>query len=319
MTAGTAPPPPEASRREPDEQQATPPAAARFRPDIVWAGLTLPLASLAAAGLSVALFVQMLVMTARQREDFLIGNALLSTARDEMVWTVLGGAGVPLLVAALALLLGRGRAVPLVERAARVLAALIPACLLPALFNVRFSHQNQLTYLLVLGGFVLMFEPLLRHSLQALPTIEFWGRLQEEARSLRRLPLPPSRVFFFALVCLASAGYATYFGYYTILNHHRTGTTASISGSTTTLWAYNALHGRPFVSPVRSDQRRGTTSAGHAEFAMFLFVPFFAIHPGPETMLIFQAVGLRVRRRPCTCSLRRRCRGRWPSRSPSLI
>ncbi|MEO5767841.1 MAG: DUF2079 domain-containing protein [Polyangia bacterium] len=287
---GTAPPA-EPSRQPDEQQQATPPAAARFRPPIAWERLTLPLAGLAAAGVSVTLFVQTLVMTARQREDFLIGNALVSTARDALVSTVLGGAGVPLLAAAVALLLGRGRAVPPVERAARMVAALIPACLLPALFNVRFSHQNQLTYLLVLGAFVLMFEPLLRSSLQVLPTMNFWGRLQEEARSLRRLPWPSSRVFFFALVCLASAGYATYVGYYTILNHHRLGTTAFDLGIYDNLM-YNALHGRPFVSPVLFGPAGGNYLAGHAEFAMLLFVPFYAIHPGPETMLIIQAVVL---------------------------
>ena len=105
------------------------------------------------------------------------------------------------------------------------------------------------------------------------------------------LPLPSSRVFFFALVCLAAAGYAAYVAFYTIRNHQRLGTTAFDLGIYDNLM-YNAMHGRPFESPVLFGPAGGNYIAGHAEFAMLLFVPFYAIRPGPETMLIIQAVVL---------------------------
>jgi uncharacterized membrane protein len=116
-----------------------------------------------------------------------------------------------------------------------------------------------------------------------------FARLRADARCLRRLPLPSARVFFFVLVCLAAAGYATYVAFFTIRNHHRLGTTAFDLGIYDNLM-YNAMHGRLFHSPVLFGPAGGNYLAGHAEFAMLLFVPLYAIRPGPETMLIIQAV-----------------------------
>lgn len=266
-------------------------ATASARPDILWQRLALPFASLGGAGLSVALLLQTLGMSSHQRDQFLTGNGLPTSARGEMVSWALAGAVLPIVAAMMGLVFRRGAAVPALERVARLASVFLPACLLPAIFNVPFSHQNQLTYLLVLATFTLMLEPLLRRELETLPRLNRLTWLMGEPRSLRRLLLPSSRTFFFAVVFLASAGYAAYVGYYTILNHHRLGTTAFDLGIYDNLM-YNALHGHPFKSPVLFGPRGGNYLAGHAEFAMLLFVPFYAIHPGPETMLIIQALML---------------------------
>ena len=265
------------------------PNAPGDRRAIPWQRLTMPLITVAAAGISVALFLAMVAMEPEHRESFLTGNTLLTKTRDSLVSAVLLGAIVPLAAAFGALGARRARVVPALETAARRFGVLIPAFLLPAIFSVRFSHQSPLTYLLVLAAFVLMLEPLLRRGLETLPRRTDGARSFLDAIASRRLSLPSSRMAGLALVCVAAAGYTAYFSYFTILNHHRLGTAAFDLGIYDNLM-YNALHGHLFESPVLLVRNPGNYLAGHAEFAMLLFVPFYAIHPGPETMLIIQAV-----------------------------
>lgn len=266
-------------------------AAPRRREPIAWRRLALPVATLAAAGVSLVLFVRTLAMTQAVRDTFFTANALPAPARDAMTHALLIGGGVPVLATVIALVLGRGRAVSSLERMGRLLGPLVTLCLLPALFNVRFAHSNQLIYVVVLGTFVLMLEPLLRRSFAAAATFQPLALAAADARALGHRLLPPPRIFFFVLVVLASAGYAAYVAHFTIMHHHRLGTTAFDLGIYDNLM-YQALHGRPFVSPVLFGPAGGNYIAGHAEFAMLLFVPFYAIRPGPETMLIIQAVVL---------------------------
>jgi uncharacterized membrane protein len=55
---------------------------------------------------------------------------------------------------------------------------------------------------------------------------------------------------------------------------------------------YNVLEGHLFRSPVCFGLAKTSYIAGHAEFAMLLFVPFYAIKPGVDTMLVMQAAVL---------------------------
>jgi uncharacterized membrane protein len=273
------------------ELSISPVPAREERSPISWERLPLPLLTVWAATLSVVLFVQTVAMFPATRDQFLIGNSLGTLSRDAMVFSLLCAAAVPLVAAVLSLFAWRGRAVAWWEQAGRVSGPLIALCLLPALFSIKFSHQNQLIYLMVLAAFVLMFDPLLERSLEALSEITSATRFIRELRWVRGLPLPSARVSCFLIVVLASAGYAAYVGFYTIRNHHRLGTTAFDLGIYDNLM-YNALHGRLFKSPVLFGAAGGNYLAGHAEFAMLLFVPLYAIRPGPETMLIIQAVVL---------------------------
>ncbi|MES1165948.1 MAG: DUF2079 domain-containing protein, partial [Verrucomicrobiota bacterium] len=268
-----------------------PPRARAPRIPIAWDRVAVPLATLPAVGVSLVLFVQMLAMRSGTRDELLTSNALATPARDALLSSLLWGAVVPLVAVIAALVTGRGRSVPVLDRAARVLGPLVPFCLIPALFNVRFGHQNQLTYLIVLAAFVLTFEPLLRRSLEALPETKAFARFMDEMTWVRGLPLPSARVFFFCLVVAAAAGYTAYVAFFTIRNHHRLGTTAFDLGIYDNLM-YNAMHGRLFKSPVLFGPAGGNYLAGHAEFAMLLFVPLYAIRPGAETMLIIQAAVL---------------------------
>jgi uncharacterized membrane protein len=248
--------------------------------------LALALLTLAGVGFSLVLFAQIVTLGEQRRNDFLLGNGLWQSGRARLLVTLGVGALVPALAAAI-LLLRRPHLRPAVTRLARVLSPLLLIGLTPALFNLSLSHINQLHYLLLMSLVVLAGEPLGRASLASMAEWRWAG-----ARRLwQRLPRPSSRVFFVTIVLLAAAGYSVYVGYFTILNHRRLATTAFDLGIYDNL-LYNAMHGQLFRSPVLFGPAGGNYLAGHAEFAMLLFVPLYALKPGPETMLILQAAVL---------------------------
>ena len=99
-------------------------------------------------------------------------------------------------------------------------------------------------------------------------------------RLLRYLP---------AMLVLAGATfYAIYFSHYTLLNNRRLGTTAFDLGIHVN-WSFNALHGNPWRCPVLFGPDGGHFLGNHAIFAMFTWLPIYAIKPGPEVLLIFQS------------------------------
>jgi uncharacterized membrane protein len=91
------------------------------------------------------------------------------------------------------------------------------------------------------------------------------------------------------IVVLAAVAYAVTFSYYTLLNHRRFGTAAYDLGINVS-WCYNALQGDFFRSPVMFGPDGGSVMAGHAIFAMFIWLPLYALSPGAEVLLIYQSV-----------------------------
>jgi len=251
--------------------------------------LLLPALTLFLAGMSVMIAVRLLAMSPVARDAFLLRNALDSRARMSVTAWLLAGGFLPLAAAGAALVLKGRRVVPSIEQASEILAPAALACFLPALFSVTLSHANPLLYLLVVGAFGLAAVPLFRRSFVAMATASraplLAGALQRRLRGLGR---PSPAVFFFTLVVVASAAYAAFFSYFTILNHHRLGTTAFDLGIYNNLM-YNAIHGHPFRVPILFPAG-GNNLASHAEFGVLWFIPFYALHPGPETMLVAQAV-----------------------------
>ncbi|HEY8925323.1 MAG TPA: DUF2079 domain-containing protein [Polyangia bacterium] len=258
------------------------------RGPVRWGQLLLPALTLLLAGMSVMVAVRLIGMTPASRDAFLSQNALGPSARMSVVTWLLAGGLLPLAVAGAALVLKGRRALPVIERAAQIVAPATLACFLPALFSVKLSHKNQLLYLLVLGAFGLVAYPLLRRSyaaLEASPAVQLPGAL---VRTLRRLGRPSPRVFYFCLVLLASVAYSAYFGYFTILNHHRFQTAAFDLGIHDNLM-FNAMHGHPFRVPVLFPAG-GNNLASHAVFAVIWYAPLYALHPGPEMLLLSEAM-----------------------------
>jgi uncharacterized membrane protein len=260
-----------------------PPGETAPSPRLIWSRLALPAAKLAAAGFSVTLFVQLCLLRPATRIEFVLHNTLGKVPRLRLLVS-LGVAMFTPLVLALPLLARRPRDTRRFEEAAALVAPASLLFLLVPLTSLIFS-ENQLGYLLTLTAFVLIAEPLLRRSIEA----GHWWR--------RRLFLPGqvdrarwwSRPWVpFCVVTAAALAYGVINSHYTIVTHHRLGTTAFDLGIYDNLM-FNAMHGHLFRSPVLFGPAGGNYLAGHAEFVMLLFVPLYAIHPGPETLLVIQS------------------------------
>lgn len=267
----------------PDSGDPLQPATTR----IDWSRLALPAIKLAAAGFSITLFIQLCVMRLSTRIEFLAHNTLGKAPRTRLLISLAAGIVVALGVGAV--LLRRrprdSRRVARVERAASLLSPLGLLFVMVPLTSVTFSHDFSLTYLFLLGAFALVVEPLLRDSFVAAR----WMYLKYS------LPRDPNRVLWwqrpivsFLVVLAGGLAYGFINSHYTILNHHRLNTAAFDLGIYDNLM-WNAMHGHPFRSPVLFGPAGGNYIAGHAEFAMMLFIPLYALHPGPEMLLVLQA------------------------------
>jgi uncharacterized membrane protein len=255
-------------------------------PRLPWARLALPALTLAAVGFSIALFCQLVVMHADTRVAFMLSNTLGKPARLRLLVSLFAamvvavGLGLPLL-------LRRPRDPRRLERAADLLAPLALLFLFVPFFSLSWS-ANHMTYLPTLTLFVLVAEPLFRRSFAA---ARWW-------RDRLFLPRDPDRRRWwsrpwvpFVAVLAAGLTYGVVNSYYTILTHHRLGTSAFDLGIYDNLM-FNMMHGKFFHSPVLFGPSGGNYLAGHAEFVMVLFVPLYAIRPGPETMLVIQSFTL---------------------------
>ncbi|NUQ79147.1 MAG: DUF2079 domain-containing protein, partial [Polyangiaceae bacterium] len=269
---------------------ARPPAAptAPDKPEPWWPRLAVPVGTLMGVGYSIVLAVQMAALKTSTRQEMLLNNVFASGGRGRrLVLLTLGlGALIPLLVAVAVAIWKRGRSVELLDRAGRLFGPLLFAAALPALFTAPFTAKNALPYLAVLSITALALPPLFERSFEAMGEIRRGSRRELPAR-LRSLKIP--NWVYFAIVFAASAGYTAYFGYYTLLMHKKLITSGFDLGIYDNLM-YNALKGHPFESPVLFGPRGGNYIAGHAEFAMLLFVPIYAIAPGSENLLVLQAV-----------------------------
>src|SRR5262249_49155635 len=53
---------------------------------------------------------------------------------------------------------------------------------------------------------------------------------------------------------------------------------------------YNALHGHPFRDTALLREGDGSSLRGHASFAIYALLPFYALKPGAETLLRLQSI-----------------------------
>ncbi len=237
----------------------------------------------ALVGASLGLFAALLGLHPAALVDFLDRNMIGAPARTALSVGLLLGAASGGGLGLLYLLIRRRPGVAELHRTAEVLLPLAVACLLPSLFTARPWHDKPTVFLLMLAGVTLSFEWTLRRAIAAWPrNVSAWfvRVMPKSPRAQRLLPL--------GVVLLASTAYAVYFSYYTILNHHRLGTAGFDLGINVN-WCYNALHGQPFRSTVLFGEAGGNFISGHAIFAMFLYLPLFALKPDGEFLLILQA------------------------------
>jgi uncharacterized membrane protein len=238
---------------------------------------------LAVVGASVGLFFATVALPGDGIQQLFQKNGLPKGLRRAMLQSLIVGAAIPLMLAMLALSAARQRAVEPLRRAAALLSPLTVLFLVPSLFQARLWSSQPLPYLIQLALTTLLLERSLRHALAALPEplVSTLATYRSSPGLRRWLPL--------GITALAAVAYSVYFSYYTILNHHRLGTSAFDLGINVN-WCYNALKGYPFRTTVLFGPGGGNMISGHAIYGMlFLWLPFFAISPTAETLLIYQA------------------------------
>lgn len=246
-------------------------------------GLVVPLATFAAIGASLVLLGFELALPAAARSAFLFDDKLPAPGRFTLLLGLLAAMLLPCAAALVYRALCGPAAAARLARWSTIASPLVLAFLLPALFDWRFAQRHSLNYLLVLSLFGFALRLLLTRALNVVWTVRAEPLLGDA-------PLLPRWVYPAAL-WLGALAYVGYTSYYTILNHRLIGTTAFDLGIYDNLM-FNALRGRPFHSPVLFGPGDRSYIAGHAEYAMLLFVPFYAIRPHAETMLILQSAVL---------------------------
>lgn len=237
-------------------------------------------------GLSCAMFWGTANTPSGERVRWLTQNEL--PERSPLPSSLLAVGLAPALLAAALLLFRRSRALPALERTVRIACPLLLAFPVPALFLWQLGQQRPVAYLIFLGFYGLALERALRVSLGELAS-SYDGTLALPA-TLRPLSKRIAGVVCPTLVVLAAAAYAAYTGYYTIRHHHLFGTTAFDLGIYDNM-IFNASRGNFFQAPVLYGPGKFNSLSGHAEYAVPLFAPLYALKPGSETLLIIQAIG----------------------------
>jgi uncharacterized membrane protein len=238
---------------------------------------------LALVAASLALCAQELPVRSRFWTEVWRANVLALGGRRALVASMVAAA---LLVwaGAAAWLWRRGRAgAPAIDRAARLASPLVLAGLWPGVAN-RDVWPDALQASIVVAAFVLALEPLVRRALAAVPP----SAHEKIARALARVPGAARRWAPPVVVAVATLGYALYMSHYTVLNHHRFNTSSDLGIYDNQLW--QALHGHPFhSSPMLRHEGDWSVLKTHAELSMYALLPFYAVRPGPETLLVLQS------------------------------
>lgn len=242
------------------------------------------LAIFAGVGASLGLFVALLGVRQGVLADFLQSNLLGTPLRTALSLGILIGATLGGLPALVYLMLRRRAGVAELRRAADLIFPLAIAFLLPSLFTARPWSSQPMVYLVQLAAAGFAFEWTLKRAIPAWPqSVSAWfARVwPSSARAQRLIPL--------GVVLTASTAYAVYFAHYTLLNHHRLGTSGFDLGINVN-WCFNALHGQPWRCTVLYGEPGGHFLANHAIFAMFGYLPLFALKPDAEFFLLWQAI-----------------------------
>jgi uncharacterized membrane protein len=249
---------------------------------------------LATVGASAAVFLQEL--RGNWLVPFVTSNTFTLANRQRLMTDMAIGAAVAMLLAVVALRWDTGRRL---RRLAHLCAPGILLGLVPPLC-VRAAWTSSLNVALVIGVFLLLAERLYRMSFAALseatgePVPGFIGRWASTLRlgfaSVRAALLSPRvrRALPVAIVLAATLGYAIYMSVFALYMHGRFQTYGYDLGQYDNIF-YTTLHGHPLRdTPLRLD-RNWSELSNHAELTVFFFLPFYALRPSAQTLLVIHA------------------------------
>lgn len=242
---------------------------------------TLCLLALITASAAMAICLTFVV---ENMDAFLIQNVLDDDARKALLYVPLGSGLVVTFTAAIFCWL---RGSPAFERLVRIVRVLAPGWLLwavPVLTSYGAWKERPLEFLLLLSAFALALERTFRVSFSALPQ----ATVQQGRKLLRWGDSIQGRRVLFAIVVVSCAAYSGYFSFHTVQEHHRLTTGPYDLGIGDSLMA-NMLAGEFFRVPALLPDGSSMLK-GHALFAAFLYLPFYAIYPSSEALLVIQSV-----------------------------
>ena len=238
-------------------------------------------------GASIALFLQEL------HGDWLPGlvksNALSLPNRHRLLATMIIGAALGIVAGGV---LAWRRGVPALTRASHVLAPLALLALIPPLMCR--GCWDTLPAALAVGAFVLLAERVMRLCLAALGGPE-GTRLLPPAWSLRietlwmRVPARVRRVLPLATVILLALGYGLYMSRYTLFMHGRFQTYGYDLGQYDNIF-FSALNGRPLRCAPLGLTENWSDLRNHADFSVYALLPFYALRPQADTLLVIQSM-----------------------------
>jgi uncharacterized membrane protein len=171
------------------------------------------------------------------------------------------------------------------ELGAKFLSPLILSYPVLTLAQFRFWIDRPLEFLVSLAIVLVIAERLFRLAFEAAPGLA--APFEKELAQLRA-----SRVLGWAPLALVIAGsisFTVFLAYFSIQQHLRIESAGFDLGHYENV-IFNALHGNIFRSTILWGSAGGNNLANHAEFGALLFLPFYAIHPSAEAMLLIQAV-----------------------------
>lgn len=185
----------------------------------------------------------------------------------------------------------------------RLLAFSLFLWAVPPMLSVKGWVDRDLTFLVCAALVVIGFERAMRVSLGA--AAERASAMRDASALLSRLPRWGPHV----CVTLAIVGYIAYMSHYTVLHHEQRRTSCFDLGYFDTFF-WNTIHGRPFYCPI-THARDGSYLSIHAEFAVYLLAPFYALAPRAATLLVMQSVMLGLSALPLYLFGRRRLSSDW--------
>lgn len=192
------------------------------------------------------------------------------------------------LVAALALFLAwrRDPSGELGGKLAKLSAPLVALCFLPVLFEKVAWNQSEIGFLAFLLGACLALERLCRPAAEVVA--DWWSRTPWRSENESATTSRWFRWIPLGIVLLLVGAYIYRIGYLTNITHIRMTTMSSDLAEYDNLF-YNALHGHPFRSPaIAGHLDDWNTLQGHAEFCLYMLLPFYAISPGAHALLWIQ-------------------------------
>lgn len=172
------------------------------------------------------------------------------------------------------------------DKFAKLSAPLVAFAFVPVLFEKVAWNHTEIGFLSFLLATCLALERLCRPAAEVVAAWWSGASIREdlavalESRWFRFLP--------FGVVLLLVGAYIYRIGILTNITHIRMTTMSSDLAEYDNLF-YNALHGHPFRSPaIAGHLEDWNTLQGHAEFSLYMLLPFYAISPGAHALLWIQ-------------------------------